>query len=142
MICVHKKTKKEEHYAVYVLFLQLRGCRWTCGKEILFRKLFLTCEKIPQFVWVLLQTQSFFDNYAIRKIRKTMLKLRTNRGTPCLCCVNSVNICNLQSYTVWTSNVVPAEIVRRLPGDPPDFFAKSLANPDKIFKKMQKKKFF
>ena len=51
--------------------------------------------------------------------------------------------------TVWTSNVVPAEIVRRPPGDPPrgvsggspDFLAKSLANPDKIVKKNAKKKY-
>ena len=37
-------------------------------------------------------------------------------------------------YTVWTGNVVPAEIVRRPPGDPPRgvpwiFLAKSLVIP-------------
>ena len=41
-------------------------------------------------------------------------------------------------YTVWTINVVPAEIVRR----PPDFLTKSLANPDKIFKNNERKNVF
>ena len=35
----------------------------------------------------------------------------------------------------------PETPLRPPPGGSPDFLAKSLANPDKIFKKMQKKKF-
>jgi hypothetical protein len=42
--------------------------------------------------------------------------------------------------TVWTSNVVLAEIVRRPRGGSPVFLTKSLANPCKMFKKMKKKK--
>ena len=49
--------------------------------------------------------------------------------------------------TVWTSNVVPAEIVRRPPGNPqrgvpggsPDFLAKSLVIPPIIYTKFKLK---
>ena len=41
--------------------------------------------------------------------------------------------------TVWTSNVVPAKIGDSRGGSP-DILAKSLANPDKIFKNNEKKK--
>ena len=46
----------------------------------------------------------------------------------------------INQLTVWTSNVVPAEIVRKPPRRPSAgglriFWLKSLANPEKIFKK-------
>ena len=48
MICVQKKKiKREEHYAVYYTILIAQGVE--VQKKILFRKLFSTCEKIPQF---------------------------------------------------------------------------------------------
>ena len=44
--------------------------------------------------------------------------------------------------TVLTSNVVPEETSGDPEGVSPDFLAKSLANPDKIFKKNAKNFFF
>ena len=51
----------------------------------------------------------------------------------CICIYIYFNV----KCTVWTSNVVPEGL-----GGSPDFLAKSLANPDKIFKKNAKKNFF
>ena len=51
--------------------------------------------------------------------------------------LNSKETAETEIPTVWTSNVVPAEIVRRpSAGGLRIFWLKSLANPDKIFKKI------
>ena len=41
------------------------------------------------------------------------------------------NFCKVKVHTVWTGNVVPAEIVRRPSGDPPETLRRPSGDPPK-----------